>query len=115
MDHNFPQLQTHILSLMKQLGAAHPTVMAAFQQMHKAAVSPGALDTKTKELLALGIAIASRCDGCIAFHTSASLKAGATSKEVIETIGVAVMMGGGPSMVCGCEAFEALQQFEKGA
>ena len=53
-----------------------------------------------------------RCDGCIAFHVHDSLDAGATTAEISETIGVAVMMGGGPALVYGCEALEAVEQFQ---
>ena len=59
----------------------------------------------------MGIAITVRCDGCIAFHVHDALKSGATPNEIVETIGVAVLMGGGPAVVYGCEALEALQQF----
>lgn len=62
-------------------------------------------------MIALGIAITVRCDGCIAYHVHDSLQAGSSSEEILETIGVAVMMGGGPSVVYGCEAMEALDQF----
>jgi AhpD family alkylhydroperoxidase len=61
---------------------------------------------------ALGIGIAARCDGCIAYHVHDALKAGASRKEIVETIGVAVLMGGGPAAVYGTEAFAALNQFE---
>lgn len=59
----------------------------------------------------MGIAISVRCDGCIAFHVKDALSSGASSEEIMETIGVAIMMGGGPSVVYGCEAMEALSQF----
>lgn len=59
----------------------------------------------------MAIAIAMRCDGCIAFHVRDAIKAGATRDEVLETIGVAIVMGGGPSVVYGVEAQEALEQF----
>jgi AhpD family alkylhydroperoxidase len=72
----------------------------------------GALSTKVKELIALAIAITVRCDGCIAYHVHDARKAGATRQELVETIGVAVMMGGGPSVMYGAEALEALNQFE---
>ena len=52
-----------------------------------------------------------RCDGCIAFHVKHALNAGASSEEIIETIGVAILMGGGPSVVYGCEALQVLKQF----
>ena len=60
----------------------------------------------------MSIGIALRCNGCIAFHVHDALDAGANRQEVLETIGVAILMGGSPSMVYGCEALEALDQFE---
>jgi AhpD family alkylhydroperoxidase len=90
-----------------------PEVMAGFGALHSSAVSKGALDTKSKELIALGIAITVHCDGCIAFHVHDALNAGASRQEIVEAIGVAILMGGGPSMVYGCEALEALNEFEK--
>ena len=79
--------------------------------MHRSAVSDGALSGKIKELIALGIAITVRCNGCISFHVQASLAAGATKEEIRETIGVAILMGGGPSLMYGIEAYEAVDEF----
>ncbi|MBD3299461.1 MAG: carboxymuconolactone decarboxylase family protein [candidate division Zixibacteria bacterium] len=87
--------------------------MSAFMRLHQAAIADGALDTKTKELISLAIGITVRCDGCIAFHVHDALQAGATRGEIVETIGVAVLMGGGPSVVYGTEALEALEQCEE--
>lgn len=100
-----------LTKLMGELGGKIPNTMKAFSDLHNASLVDGALTTKTKELIALGIAITVRCDGCIAFHVKDALKAGASSEEIMETIGVAVMMGGGPAVVYGCEAMEALKQF----
>ena len=97
--------------LMGELGADAPELMTAFGGLHQTAVAPGMLDAKTKELIALGIAISVRCNGCIAFHVHDALESGASRAEIVETIGVAILMGGGPSMVYGCEALEALQEF----
>jgi len=97
--------------LMGELGTKIPETMKGFNELHKASIAEGALTTKTKELIALGIAITVRCDGCIAFHVNDALKSGASSQEIMETIGVAVLMGGGPAVVYGCEAMEALSQF----
>lgn len=83
-----------------------PDVAAGFAQLAKAAIAPGVLDSKTKELIALAIGITARCDGCLAFHAKAARKYGATREEIIETIGVAVYMGGGPSMIYGAEALD---------
>ncbi|TLP81749.1 carboxymuconolactone decarboxylase family protein [Maribacter sp. ACAM166] len=96
---------------MKKLGTRIPGTMKGFTDLHRASTDKGSLSSKTKELIALGIAITVRCDGCIAFHVHDSLTAGASSEEILETIGVAVLMGGGPSVVYGCEAMEALDQF----
>ncbi len=85
--------------------------MGAFEQLHISDTGDGVLNKKAKELIALGIAITVRCDGCIAFHVHDALKSGATSNEIEETIGVAVFMGGGPAVVYGWETLEALQQF----
>ncbi|MEZ7505574.1 carboxymuconolactone decarboxylase family protein [Flavobacterium sp. Arc2] len=100
-----------LTKLMGELGARIPSTIKGFNDLHKASISEGALTTKTKELIALGIAITVRCDGCIAFHVHDALISGASSEEIIETIGVAVMMGGGPALVYGCQAMEALGQF----
>lgn len=97
--------------LMKELGTEIPSTMNSFNTLHKSVISEGALPPKIKELIALGIAITLRCDGCIAFHVHDALISGATSQEILETIGVAILMGGGPSVVYGCEALEALNQF----
>ncbi len=87
--------------------------MKGFTDLHAASTKDGAVTSKTKELIALGIAIASNCDGCIAYHVHDAMQAGATSEEIMETIGVAIMMGGGPALVYGCEAVEALEQFNE--
>jgi AhpD family alkylhydroperoxidase len=87
-------------------------MMKAFMRLHGATVKDGVLSGKTKELIALAIGINVRCDGCIAYHVHDAVAAGASREEVIETIGVAIMMGGGPSVIYGAEALEALDQFE---
>lgn len=62
-------------------------------------------------MIALKIALTVRCEGCINFRVHDALTAGATSEEITETIGVAILMAGGSAVVCGCEAVEALSQF----
>ena len=92
-----------------------PDIAASFSELAKAAIKPGALDPKTKELMALAIGIAARCDGCIGFHTEAAIRYGATRDEIVETIGVAVYMGGGPSFVYGAQVLEAFDQLSNEA
>jgi AhpD family alkylhydroperoxidase len=70
-----------------------------------------ALDNKTKELLALGISVAVRCDPCVAFHAEAAVKQGASREEILETVGIAIYMGGGPSVMYAAKALEAFDRF----
>jgi AhpD family alkylhydroperoxidase len=109
---DYPQHYEHLQELVGRLGERIPGPLGGFQQLHAAAVAPGALDSRVKELVALGIAISVRCDGCIAYHVHDALAAGASPEEIEETIGVAILMGGGPSLMYGAEALEALEQFQ---
>lgn len=97
--------------LTRELRQAVPEVYRAFGELHHAAMSAGALDTKTKELMALAIGVVQRCDGCIASHAQGAAKAGASRQEVAEAIGVAVLMNGGPSTVYGPRAYTAFCEF----
>ncbi len=85
--------------------------MSGFARLHKKAVEEGVLSAKTKELMALAISIAVRCEGCIAYHTHDAIAAGATRPELLETISVAVMMGGGPASMYAAHALDAIDQF----
>jgi AhpD family alkylhydroperoxidase len=85
-----------------------PDAMSGFARLHGGAMSAGALDVRTKELIALGIAITSQCTGCIAAHVDAAFRAGATRAELFEVVGVAILMGGGPATYYGGEAYEAI-------
>ena len=96
---------------MAEVRGGIPGVAKGFQEIARAAIGAGALDSKTKELIALAIGITARCDGCLAYHAKAAAKYGATREEIMETIGVAVYMGGGPSMIYGAEALAAFDSF----
>lgn len=112
MDKDYPAYRRRLQGLVGRLHKELPGAIGAFGQLHDKSLADGALPGKTKELMALAIAVAVRCEGCIAYHVHDSLKAGASREEVLETLGVAVMMGGGPSAVYACEALEALDQYE---
>jgi AhpD family alkylhydroperoxidase len=112
MNGNYPARNAEVRERMSQLAKDLPKTMGSFVALHRAAVANGALSTKVKELIALAIGITVRCDGCIAFHVHDALEAGATHEEITETVGVAVFMGGGPSVVYGTEALAALAQYE---
>lgn len=89
---------------------ASPDTAAGFTALHKAALSPGALSVREKELQALAIGVAQRCLDCIGFHVQAAAKAGASREDVVETISVAVMMGGGPAYMYGVKALAAFDE-----
>lgn len=108
---SFPDQLERIKGNMAILGKSQPATMKAFSDLHHAVVTPRALDFKTKELMALAIGVSLRCDGCIAFHTYDALQAGATPEEVAEALGVAVLMGGGPSVIYATHVVEAVEQF----
>lgn len=97
--------------LTRKLREAIPDVYAGFGNLHKAAMAPGALDAKTKELIALALAVTKQCDGCIASHARAAAKAGATTEEVAEALGVTFLMNGGPATVYAPRAYEAFLEF----
>ena len=113
MKDQYSELTRNISSNLAQLHKTQPAVMKGFSEMGKAAMSEGVLDPKTKELIALAVGVAARCDGCIGFHTKALAKLGATTEEVHEALGVAIYMGGGPVAMYAANAVEAFQEFSK--
>ncbi len=114
MTTQFAQKRSELSKGYINLAQALPDVMAGFGALHQAAVVNGELSHTTKELIALAIGVAVRCDGCIAIHVNAALKAGATAGQIHEALGVAVLMGGGPASVYATEALAALDQFSAG-
>lgn len=92
-----------------------PAPMKAFADLSRAAMGEGALSEKTKELIALALGVAARCDACLGFHAKALVRLGATKAEVEETLAVAVYMGGGPSLMYSANALAAYTQFSAAA
>lgn len=111
MHKDWPAMAAELSSAIKEVRLGSPEVMKHFSAMATAATASGALDTKTKELLAIGIAVAIRCDGCIAFHAKGAMQHGATREEIMETMGLAIYMGAGPSLMYAAQAVEAYDQF----
>lgn len=101
------ELRDPALALRKAI----PEVYEGFTVLHDAAYADGALDRKTKELIALAIATSQHCDGCIAAHARGAAKAGASEAEVAEALGVSIQMMGGPGTVYAPRAFSAFREF----
>jgi AhpD family alkylhydroperoxidase len=97
----------------KSLRDASPAVWAGFGELHQSAVAEGALPARIKELMALTIAVVKQCDGCIAYHAKAAARRGATSEEVAEALGVALLMDGGAASVYGPRAWDAYREFAR--
>jgi AhpD family alkylhydroperoxidase len=113
MSKSYPEITSRIAANMRVLRQDIPETMQGFQALAHAATRPGVLDTKTKELIALAIGVATRCDGCIGFHMDALVKLGVTREEVLETLGMAVYMGGGPSVMYAADAVMAFEQYRE--
>jgi len=111
MHKNWPEMANEMNPLVAALRKAQPEVMKGFAQMAQAALKTEALDTKTKELIALAISVAVRCDACITYHAKAAVKAGASDQEISETMGMAIYMGAGPSVMYAAQAMEATEQW----
>jgi AhpD family alkylhydroperoxidase len=111
MTQNWPELTKELSAQLRSLRGGAPDVMKAFSGIAQSALATKALDGKTKELIALGIAIAVRCDDCIAFHVKAAIEQGASREEVAETLGMAIYMGAGPSVMYASHAMQAFAQF----
>jgi AhpD family alkylhydroperoxidase len=112
MSKNWPAITTEMSVAAKELRAGTPNVMKEFSALARAALEPKSLDVKTKELIALAISVATRCEPCIAFHAQSAVKQGATRDEVMEAMGMAVYMGAGPSVMYAAKAVEAYDQFK---
>ncbi|MGH7643287.1 MAG: carboxymuconolactone decarboxylase family protein [Candidatus Dormibacteria bacterium] len=108
---DYPKVLKELAAPISELREAIPEVWAGYSQTRRAAMGEGALSAKHKELIGLAISIVKRCDGCLAAHSRGAARRGATSQEVAETIGVALLLEGGPATVWGPRAWEAYQQF----
>ena len=111
MTSHYRELTQQISTNLAPLREGVPQVMESFGDMGKAALTPGSVDAKTKELIALAIGVATRCDACIGFHMRTLVKLGATRQEVAETLGMCVYMGGGPAMMYAADAIAAFDEF----
>lgn len=101
-------------SQTKALRELIPDAWSGFVAMHHGAMGDGVLSRSTKELIALAISVVDECDGCIAAHARGAARHGATTEEVAEALGVALLMSGGPGTVWGPRAFAAYQEFAEG-
>lgn len=112
MTTDWAALTKDLSAMLREMRGGAPDVMKGFSGMAQAALRADALDTKTKELIALAIGIAVRCDDCIAFHAKAAVDQGASREEILETLAMAIYMGAGPSVMYAAHALAAYKQFD---
>ena len=110
---SFKSLTQGVSGSLATLRSSTPEVMKAFGDLGRAATANGALDRKTKELIALALSVAARCDPCIGFHMKALVELGVTRREVDETLGVTTYMGGGPSLMYAASAINAFEELHR--
>jgi len=112
---SYHDLAKTVSGRLASLRISTPEVMKCFSDLGRAATAAGVLDKKTKELIALALSVAARCDPCIAFHTQTLVKLGATRQEIDEMLGVTTYMGGGPSLMYAASAAAAFDEFSRAA
>ena len=108
---SYRELTQGVSARLATLRASTPEVMKSVGELGRAAMAGGALSKKTKELMALALGVAARCDPCIGYHVQTLVKLGASRQELDETLGVAVYMGGGPSLMYAASAIAAFEEF----
>lgn len=115
MTTSYTDLTRGISAELGRLRGEIPDALQAFSALGKTACAEGALDKKTKELIAVALSVAARCDPCVGFHTQALVKLGATRAELAETLAMAVYMGGGPSLMYAAKTSAAFDEFSAAA
>lgn len=111
MTKEYKDIIADISAYSAELRKIIPDTMNGFTAMAKSATQTKVLDEKTKEFIALALGVAAHCDGCLGYHTKALARLGATREEVAEVLGMAIYMGGGPSLMYAADAMRAFDQF----
>ena len=110
---DWPGMAKALNPAVGELNRSAPGAMKAFHELGASALAAGALDSKTKELMAVAISVAVRCDPCVTYHVAAARKQGASRDEIAETLALAVYMGAGPSAMYAAQALEAFDQWDE--
>jgi len=111
MSKNYNTLTNQLSATIGELRSDIPDTMKGFSALAAAAMADGVLDKKSKELIAISIGVAGHCKGCIGFHIKALIALKVTREELEEALGVAIYMGGGPSLMYAAEAMQAFEEF----
>ncbi len=96
-----------LLNTIGKLAELSPDTVRGYRTLSDAGKKTNHLDEKTRQLIALAVAITTRCDGCITVHTDAAIKAGASKEEIAEALGVAVALNAGAALVYSARVLDA--------
>jgi AhpD family alkylhydroperoxidase len=107
MMHDWNDYQTQILAAIAEIGRSSPGTLRGYRELSDAGAKKDILGAKTRELIALAVAVTRQCDGCITIHTDAALKRGATREEIIEALGVAIAVNAGATLVYSARVLDA--------
>jgi AhpD family alkylhydroperoxidase len=107
MPKSYQEITAGVSASLARLRADQPETTRAFSMLARAATRDGALDPKTKELIAMALSVAARCDPCLGFHAEALVRLGCSRAEFEEMLGMCVYMGGGPSLMYAAHALDA--------
>lgn len=109
---NMLQQYEHIVGMMGEISYHLPDVLASFDEMRLATMLESTLEKKDKNLIGIGLAVATGGEGWVEHFVIHALQSGATQQEIIEMIGVAILMGGASIIKYGCAAYETMLEYE---
>ncbi|CAJ0891427.1 MULTISPECIES: carboxymuconolactone decarboxylase family protein [Ralstonia] len=108
---NWVEYRKELLGRIGEIGQITPDTVKGYKTL--SAASTGSLDAKTRELIALAVAVTTRCDGCITVHTAEAIKHGATHEEIADALSVAISLNAGAALVYSARVMDAVQAYEK--
>ena len=111
---NWLEYRNELMGRIGEIGKLSPDTLAGYQTLSKAGQKTGHLEAKTRELIALAVAVTTRCDGCITVHVGEALKHGASREEIAEALGVAVALNAGAALVYSARVMDAVAQHSAG-
>lgn len=104
---NWDEYLQELVTTIGEIGRTSPEVIRGYRTLSDAGAKTNKLDAKTRELIALAVAVSLRCDGCITTHTTAAIKNGATKEEIVEALGVAISVNAGAALVYSSRVLDA--------
>ena len=104
---NWKEYQKQLLTNFAEIGKVNHEILKGYHGLSNAGSATNVLNAKTRELIALAVAVTRQCDGCITNHTSAAIKEGASGEEITEALGVAIAVNAGAALVYSARVIDA--------